>query len=116
MSAAWITIGVLALATAAIKAAGPVVLGGRPLPPRVTAVVVLLAPAILAALVVTEAFATGRSLAIDERAAIERRYGDTERGFGEAVDRQLRGAAETVAGKTLFETLERLRIDGFRTV
>jgi hypothetical protein len=69
MSAAWITIGVLALATAAIKAAGPVVLGGRPLPPRVTAVVVLLAPAILAALVVTEAFATGRSLAIDERAA-----------------------------------------------
>ena len=34
-----------------------------------TAVVVLLAPAILAALVVTETFATGRSLAIDERAA-----------------------------------------------
>ena len=69
MSAAWITIGALALATAAIKAAGPVALGGRPLPPRVTAVVVLLAPAILAALVVTETFASGRSLAIDERAA-----------------------------------------------
>jgi hypothetical protein len=69
VTAAWITIGVLALATAAIKAAGPVALGGRPLPPRATAVVMLLAPAILAALVVTETFATGRSLAIDERAA-----------------------------------------------
>jgi branched-subunit amino acid transport protein len=69
VTAAWITIGALALATAAIKAAGPVALGGRPLPPRVTAVVVLLAPAILAALVVTETFASGRSLAIDERAA-----------------------------------------------
>jgi hypothetical protein len=69
VSAAWITIGALVLATAAIKAAGPVALGGRPLPPRVTAVVVLLAPAILAALVITETFASGRSLAIDERAA-----------------------------------------------
>jgi uncharacterized membrane protein len=68
VSASWITIVALAFATAAIKAAGPVALGGRPLPPRVTAVVVLLAPAILAALVVTETFATGRSLAIDERA------------------------------------------------
>jgi hypothetical protein len=69
VSAAWITIGALALATAAIKAVGPVALGGRPLPPRLTAVVVLLAPAILAALVITETFASGRSLAIDERAA-----------------------------------------------
>ncbi len=66
---AWITVGALALATAAIKAAGPVALGGRPLPPRVTAVVALLAPAILAALVVTETFGSGSDLVLDERAA-----------------------------------------------
>jgi len=68
VSAAWITIAALAVATAAIKAAGPVALAGRPLPARVTAVVVLLAPAILAALVITETFASGRSLVLDERA------------------------------------------------
>ena len=69
MTAAWVTIGVLAVATASIKAAGPVALGGRPLPPRVTAVVALLAPAILAGLVITETFSTGSRLVIDERAA-----------------------------------------------
>jgi uncharacterized membrane protein len=69
VSEAWITIAVLAVATAAIKAAGPVALGGRPLPPRATAVVGLLAPAILAALVITETFASGGTLVVDERAA-----------------------------------------------
>jgi branched-subunit amino acid transport protein len=51
-----------ALVTAAIKAAGPVALGGRALPQRFIAVVTLLAPALLAALVATQALADGRHL------------------------------------------------------
>jgi len=45
--------------TVAIKAIGPVALGGRDLPRRFDAVIVLLAPALLAALVVTAALADG---------------------------------------------------------
>ena len=44
-----------ALVTFVIKAAGPVALGGRELPTWFTSVVVLLAPALLAALVATQA-------------------------------------------------------------
>lgn len=69
MSAVWVTIVALALATAAIRAAGPVALGGRDLPPRLTAVVALLAPALLAALVVTQTLATENGLAVDARLA-----------------------------------------------
>ncbi|MEA2229210.1 MAG: hypothetical protein QOF04_2840, partial [Solirubrobacteraceae bacterium] len=43
-----------ALVTFVIKAAGPVALGGRELPIWFTSVVVLLAPALLAALVATQ--------------------------------------------------------------
>jgi branched-subunit amino acid transport protein len=53
-----------ALVTAAIKAAGPVALGGRELPHRFTSVIILLAPALLAALIVTQALADGDRLAI----------------------------------------------------
>ena len=53
-----------ALVTAAIKAAGPVALGGRELPERFTGVIVLFAPALLAALIVTNALADGQRLAI----------------------------------------------------
>jgi hypothetical protein len=69
MSAVWVTIGGLAVATAAIKAAGPLALGGRPLPKPLVAVIGLLAPALLAALVATQTFADGRTLVIDARAA-----------------------------------------------
>ena len=69
MSDAWTTIAVLALATAAIRAAGPVALGSRDLPPVVMRVIALLAAAILAALVVTQTFAGGDDeLELDERA------------------------------------------------
>jgi branched-subunit amino acid transport protein len=54
MTAAWIAIGVLTVATLAIKVAAPVLLGGRPLPDPVTAVIALLAPALLGALVLVE--------------------------------------------------------------
>jgi branched-subunit amino acid transport protein len=56
-------------ATIALKGLGPVALGGRSLPPRVLAVVGLLAPALLAALVVTQVFAGDRELVLDARAA-----------------------------------------------
>jgi len=70
MSATWVTIGCLALATAAVKAAGPVVLGGRELPEAVMGVIALLAPALLGALVVTQTFAGhGKELVIDARVA-----------------------------------------------
>ena len=68
MTTLWVAIVAVALANAAIKAAGPLLVGGRDLPPRVVAVVALLAPALLAALVVTETFGRNRSLVIDERA------------------------------------------------
>lgn len=50
--------------TALIKAAGPVALGGRRLPAAFTSVVVLLAPTLLAALVVTQVFADGTRLTV----------------------------------------------------
>lgn len=53
-----------ALITAAIKAAGPIALGGRELPEKFTGVVILLAPALLAALIVTQALADGKELAV----------------------------------------------------
>lgn len=70
MTAAWIAIALLTVGTVAIKAAGPVALGGRPLPPRLGGVVALLAPSLLAALVVVDTLGgEDRTLAIDERAA-----------------------------------------------
>ncbi len=68
MTGIWITIAALALATAALKLAGPLILRGRPLPPRTMGIVGLLASALLAALVVVETFGKGRSLTLDARA------------------------------------------------
>ena len=68
MSTLWVAIVAITLASAAIKAAGPILVGGRELPPRVNAVIALLAPALLAALVVTETFGEDGHLVIDERA------------------------------------------------
>ena len=68
MTTLWITIVAVALANAAIKAAVPVLVGGRELPPRADAVIALLAPALLAALVVTETFGEDRHLVLDEKA------------------------------------------------
>ena len=67
MTAIWVMIGVLALATAVLKVVGPLTLGGRPLPASVLNIVELLASALLAALVVVETFGKGRSLVLDAR-------------------------------------------------
>ncbi len=69
MTDVWITIGVLAIGTAIIKAAGPVSVGGREMPARVAAVIALFAPALLAALVVQETFSHDGELVLDARAA-----------------------------------------------
>jgi branched-subunit amino acid transport protein len=60
----WIVIGLCAAVTAAIKAAGPVALGGRELPPWFSNVIQLVAPALLAALVCVSALADGDEWAI----------------------------------------------------
>lgn len=68
MSDAWLIVLAIGGGTVAIKAAGPVLLGGRPLPASVGGVVALLAPALLAALVATAAFGSGQQLVLDARA------------------------------------------------
>ena len=62
-----LAIVVVGVATVFLKATGPVLLGGRELPARVNALVVLLAPAVLAALVVTQVVGGDRELVFDAR-------------------------------------------------
>ena len=65
----WITIAALTIFTALIRASGPVLLGGREMPAAVQGVIALLAPALLAALVVVETLGNpeGGELVVDER-------------------------------------------------
>ena len=66
---AWVLIAVVGACTIALKGLGPLVIGGRALPRPLLGVVALLAPTLLAALIVTQAFADGRHLVLDARAA-----------------------------------------------
>lgn len=68
MTDTWLVVGLVGGATMLIKAIGPVLLGGRALPPRVAGLIGLLAPALLAALVAINTLGSGRALVIDERA------------------------------------------------
>ena len=69
MSDAWVVVLALALATMLIRASGPLLLGDRALPQSLRGVVALLAPALLAALVITETLSDADGLALDERTA-----------------------------------------------
>ena len=69
MSAVWLCVLAVGVATVALKASGPVLAAGRELPAGAARVVDLLAPALLAALVATQAFATDDEIVVDERAA-----------------------------------------------
>ena len=69
MSTVWLVVVVVGLATVAFKATGPVLLGRRALPPRVADVVGLLAPVLLAALVVTQTVGGDNELVLDARLA-----------------------------------------------
>jgi len=63
----WLVVAVVGLATVAFKAAGPVVVGRRELPPRLQACVELLAPVMLTALVVTQTFGGDEEIQVDAR-------------------------------------------------
>jgi branched-subunit amino acid transport protein len=68
VTAVWVTVAAVGLATMAIKAAGTLLVAGRTLPPRAQAALEHLAPALLAALVVTQALGgPGGGFAIDAR-------------------------------------------------
>ena len=69
MSDAWFAVLAVGAGTMLIKAVGPVGVGDRELPPRIDRLLELVAPAILAALVVIETFARGRHLVVDARLA-----------------------------------------------
>ena len=71
MSEVWITIAVLTVATAAIRACGPLLVGGRELPAAAMSVIALVAPALLAALVVVQTLGApeGGSYELDARIA-----------------------------------------------
>jgi hypothetical protein len=65
----WELVAVVGACTIVLKGLGPLVIGGRALPRPLLGVVALLAPTLLAALIVTQAFADGRHLVLDARAA-----------------------------------------------
>jgi branched-subunit amino acid transport protein len=69
VSAAWATVVAVGVGTVLLKAVGPVGVAGRTLPPTLERLLELIAPAILAALVVVETFASGRHLVVDARLA-----------------------------------------------
>lgn len=69
MSSVWLAVIVVGAATVLLKSAGPVFAAGRGLPASTAGVVDLLAPALLAALVAVNAFASDGSLVLDERGA-----------------------------------------------
>ena len=60
----WALIGGCAAITALLKGAGPMALGGRSLPLWFSSIVALMAPALFAALVVTQVLADGRELGV----------------------------------------------------
>jgi branched-subunit amino acid transport protein len=69
VSAVWLAVVAVGAATVALKAIGPVAFGGRELPPRLGGMLGLLAPALLAALVVTQAVGAERAVVVDARLA-----------------------------------------------
>lgn len=68
MTDAWVAVLVVGAAAMVLKAAGPVAVGGRELPPRAVGLVGALAPALLAAFVVTGTFGGDREIVLDARA------------------------------------------------
>lgn len=63
----WLVVAAVGAGTIALKGVGPALLGSRPLPPTVAALVGVLAPTLLAALVVTQTVGTGDGVAADAR-------------------------------------------------
>jgi branched-subunit amino acid transport protein len=62
LSSTWLVVSIVGAGTIVCKAIGPVLLGGRTLPPQLAGIVDMLAPALLAALVVTQAVGLDRGV------------------------------------------------------
>jgi hypothetical protein len=69
VTAVWIVVALVGAATVALKAAGTLVLAGRELPRPAAALMPVLAPCLLAALVVGQTVGDGRALVVDARLA-----------------------------------------------
>jgi uncharacterized membrane protein len=70
MTTVWLTIAALCLGTMALKASGPATLRGRRPPARAMAVIALVAPAVLASLVLYQTFGDSPSgITVDARVA-----------------------------------------------
>jgi branched chain amino acid efflux pump len=70
VTAVWTTVAALFIGTFSAKAIGPAAMGGRRLSGPASGVIALLAPALLAALVVYETLgADGQGIELDERVA-----------------------------------------------
>jgi branched-subunit amino acid transport protein len=67
MSATWVVVLVVGAFTISFKAAGPLLLAGRQLPARLTSAFELLAPSLLAALVVTQSLGGKDGIEVDAR-------------------------------------------------
>jgi branched chain amino acid efflux pump len=68
----WLVVLAVGAATVIFKASGPVLLGRRPLPAPIAAVVALLGPVLLAALVVTQTVGGDGQIVLDARLAAAR--------------------------------------------
>ena len=69
MTDVWLTIALLAITAAITRASGPLAVAGRDLGPRAASVIGLLAPGLLAALIVVQTVGGDDGLEIDERVA-----------------------------------------------
>jgi branched-subunit amino acid transport protein len=67
VSDVWIVVLLVGAATIVLKSVGPVFLAGRGLPRTLGDVLLMLAPALLGALVVTQAVGGDRAIVLDER-------------------------------------------------
>jgi hypothetical protein len=69
MTGVWIAVASVGAATIALKGAGPLAFARRPLPRALAAIMPLLAPCLLAALVVGQTLGDGRAIVVDARIA-----------------------------------------------
>jgi branched chain amino acid efflux pump len=67
VSDVWTVVVLVGAATIVIKGVGPVFLAGRRLPSRLEGVLLMLAPSLLGALVVTQLVGGDREIVLDER-------------------------------------------------
>jgi len=63
----WLVVAAVGAGTALLKAAGPVFLDRRPMPPRLQRMLTLLAPACLAALILVQVLEGDEGIVLDER-------------------------------------------------